>query len=273
MSSPPPPPKPVLVFDGTDPTGAAGLQGAVLTLAALGCMPLSVVTAVTCGDTRLVEQVYPLDPEWVADQARPLLEDMAVAAILIGDPGCADTVAAIAEIVADYAAPLVFAPGDLRDSPDPDESDDLIAASIELLLPQTTILVVDGTVAMRMVVAGDDDAEVESPRDAADLLLKCGAEHVLLGDSRDAALQNVDHLIGPQGILRTDLRPATGFRVGGALSVLAAAVAAGLADQPDCGAAVAAAHRHLAAALAGAVKLGMGVAHPDRMAGRGADRR
>ena len=37
----------VLVFAGTDPTSGAGLQADILTLASLGCHPLSVVTAIT----------------------------------------------------------------------------------------------------------------------------------------------------------------------------------------------------------------------------------
>lgn len=259
-------PPPVLVFDGNDPTGAAGLQGAALTLAAQACLPLSVATAIYCGDTRGLEQVYELDAEWVAEQARPLLEDIPVAALLVGDPGCPDSVGVIAEIAADYAAPLVFAPGSLRDSPDPDEADDLVIASIELLLPQTTVLVVDGTVAMRIVAAGDEDGDCGSPQEAARLLLGCGAEYVLLAEGRDAALQSSDLLIGADGVIRKDPRPQPPTRVAGSLSVLAAALAAGLARGLDCADAVGAAHGYMAATLASAVRPGMGVALADRFA-------
>ena len=74
----------VLVFAGTDPTGGAGLQADILTLASMGCHPLSVVTAVTVQDTVGVDDFLPIDPEWLADQARSVLEDMPVAAIKIG---------------------------------------------------------------------------------------------------------------------------------------------------------------------------------------------
>ncbi|MCB1906157.1 MAG: bifunctional hydroxymethylpyrimidine kinase/phosphomethylpyrimidine kinase [Rhodocyclaceae bacterium] len=259
-------PPPVLVFDGSDPTGAAGLQGAALTLAARGCLPLSVATAIYCGDTRGLEHVYELDAEWVAEQARPLLEDIPVAALLVGDPGCPDSVGVIAEIAADYSAPLVFAPGSLRDSPDPDEADDLVVASIELLLPQTAVLVVDGTVAMRIVAAGDDDGDCGSAHEAARLLLGCGAERVLLADGRDAAMQSTDLLIGPDGVIRKDPRRWPQMPVSGSLSVLAAAVAAGLAQGLDCMQAVGEAHRYLAATLASPVRPGMGAAQADRFA-------
>src|SRR6266849_3972494 len=54
MSSSPPL---VLTFAASDPTGGAGLQADVLTLASLGCHPLSVVTALTVQDTSGVEQL------------------------------------------------------------------------------------------------------------------------------------------------------------------------------------------------------------------------
>ena len=40
-----------MTFSATDPTGGAGLQADVLTLASLGCHPLSVTTAITVQDT------------------------------------------------------------------------------------------------------------------------------------------------------------------------------------------------------------------------------
>lgn len=256
---------PVLVFDRADPTGG-GLQGAVLTLSALGCLPLTVATAVACGDTRGIETVYALEPDWVFEQAQPLLEDMHVGAILVGDTGSLASLGAIAEIAADYAAPLVFAPGDLRDGPDPDDSDDFAAATIELLLPQATMLVIDGTVAHRLVSSDDDEQPVRSALDAARALVELGAHSVLLADGRDAALQAVDTLVGAQGIVSSRLRPAPARAVSGALPTLAAAVAAGLAAGLDIEAAAAQASRYLGAAIDAAVRPGMGAAQPDRLA-------
>ena len=74
----------VLVFAASDPSGGAGLQADIMTLASMGCHPLSVVTAVTMQDTIGVDDVSPIDAEWVADQARCVLEDMPVAAFKIG---------------------------------------------------------------------------------------------------------------------------------------------------------------------------------------------
>ena len=101
----------VMSFAATDPSGGAGLQADILTISSIGCHPLSVVTAVTVQDTSGVDDVLALDPEWVIDQARAMLEDVPVAAFKIGLLGSVENIAAIAEILADYPdIPLVLDP-------------------------------------------------------------------------------------------------------------------------------------------------------------------
>src|SRR4029077_12036607 len=41
----------VLTFAASDPSGGAGVQADILTLASMGCHPLSVITAITVQDT------------------------------------------------------------------------------------------------------------------------------------------------------------------------------------------------------------------------------
>src|SRR3989304_7198927 len=99
----------VMSFAATDPSGGAGLQADILTIASMGCHPLSVVTAITVQDTGGVDDVLPIDSEWVADQARAVLEDMPVAAFKIGLLGSVEHIAMIAEGGSDYPEiPLVF---------------------------------------------------------------------------------------------------------------------------------------------------------------------
>ncbi|MSQ63523.1 MAG: hydroxymethylpyrimidine/phosphomethylpyrimidine kinase, partial [Betaproteobacteria bacterium] len=95
MSSSPPA---VLAFAASDPTGGAGLQADLLTLASLGCHPLSVLTGLTVQDTRGVESLLAIETAWVERQARRVLEDMPVAAFklgVLGSPGNARVIAAI----------------------------------------------------------------------------------------------------------------------------------------------------------------------------------
>jgi len=79
-----PTPPLVLVFAASDPTAGAGIQADLLTLASLGCHPLSVVTAITVQDTAGVDDVMAIDSDWVVDQARAVLEDIPVAAFKLG---------------------------------------------------------------------------------------------------------------------------------------------------------------------------------------------
>jgi hydroxymethylpyrimidine/phosphomethylpyrimidine kinase len=74
----------VLTFAASDPTGGAGLQADLLTLAALGCHPLSVVTALTVQDTRGVASIDAVDAALVERQAAALLAEMNVAAFKLG---------------------------------------------------------------------------------------------------------------------------------------------------------------------------------------------
>ena len=101
----------VLVFAASDPTGGAGLQADLLTLASMGCHPLSVVTALTVQDTRGVEDWMAIEADWVAEQARKLLEDMPVAAFKLGMLGSIDNLATIAAILSDYPeVPVILDP-------------------------------------------------------------------------------------------------------------------------------------------------------------------
>ena len=140
-SAPPSPPI-VLTFAASDPTGGAGVQADLLTIAALGCHPLSVITALTVQDTAGIDSVLAIDSDWVEDQARTLLEDMPVDVFKIGLLGSIDNIAAIARIVADYPdIPLVFDPVLASGRGDELADEEMIAALQELLLPLLLFLI------------------------------------------------------------------------------------------------------------------------------------
>ena len=101
----------VLAFSAADPSGGTGIQADVLTLASMGCHPLSVITALTVQDTLGIEGMQAIESEWVVDQARCLLEDMPVDAFKVGALGSVENIAAVAEIISDYPdVPLILDP-------------------------------------------------------------------------------------------------------------------------------------------------------------------
>src|SRR4051812_12787772 len=146
----------VLTFAASDPTGGAGLQADLLTLAALGCHPLSVVTALTIQDTSGVERLRAVEPDWILQQARAVLAEMRVAAFKLGVLGSAQNVSAIAEILAGHSAvPVVLDPVLASGRGDPLASEDLIAALREKLMPRCAIVTPNSVEARRLGSASD----------------------------------------------------------------------------------------------------------------------
>src|SRR5512144_2020350 len=167
----------VLSFSASDPSGGAGAQADLLTLASMGCHPLSVLTAITVQDTLGVEAVQALDSDWVADQARCVLEDMPVDAFKIGVLGSVENIAAIAEILSDYPdVPLVLDPVLASGRGDELASDAMAHAVRELLLPQTTILTPNSMEARRLADIEDDDEPTLHA--CASRLIDAGCEYV-----------------------------------------------------------------------------------------------
>src|SRR5499425_557564 len=149
----------VLSFAASDPSGGAGIQADILTLASTGCHPLSVITAITVQDTLGIEAIQPVDAEWVSDQARCLLEDMPVDAFKLGALGSLENIAAIAEILADYPdVPLILDPVLASGRGDELATEEMLHALRELLLPRTTIITPNSTEARRLAADGEEDA-------------------------------------------------------------------------------------------------------------------
>src|ERR1700716_2684674 len=166
----------VLAFSAADPTGGAGVQADLLTLASMGCHALSVITAITVQDTAGVENLQTVGLRWGGGQGRLVLEDMPVAAFKVGMVGSIENIAAIAEVVSDYPdVPLVFDPVLASGRGDELATEDMISAMCELLLPQTTILTPNSREARRLV-QGEDDDELALPS-AAEKLLGLGCEY------------------------------------------------------------------------------------------------
>src|SRR5262245_46547476 len=148
MSSAPPF---VLTFAASDPTGGAGLQADLLTLAALDCHPLSVVTALTVQDTRGVAALEAVAPELVARQAEALLAEFAVAAFKTGVLGSEANARAVAAIAAKHpGVPLIVDPVLASGRGDPLASEALIAALLTLVMPRATLATPNGVEARRL---------------------------------------------------------------------------------------------------------------------------
>lgn len=255
MSSPPPI---VLTFAGSDPTGGAGLQADLLTLASMGCHPLSVVTALTVQDTHGVSAVEAVDAAQVRRQAERLLADIEVAAFKLGILGSAANVAAIAAILADYAAvPVVLDPVLASGRGDTLASGEMIASLRELLVPQSTVMTPNSLEARRL-------AEEEDLAQAARRLVARGAEYVLVTGTHEPARQVVNTLYDAGGVVREDRWPRLAGTYHGSGCTLASAIAAALANGLAVPEAVRDAQEFTWQALAAGFRPGKGQLLPDR---------
>jgi len=256
----------VLTFAGTDPSGGAGLQADILTLSSMGCHPLSVVTAVTVQDTRGVEDMLALDAEWVAEQARCVLEDMPVTVFKIGVLGSVEIIAVIAEIVSDYPeVPLVLDPVLASGRGDELASEDMVGALRELLIPQATVLTPNSLEARRLAQEDADGDDYPGLPECARRLLTLGCEYVLITGTHENTPEVVNTLYTQAGVVRNDSWPRLAGSFHGSGCTLAAAIAATIANGLDISEAVRDAQDYTWQTLNSGYRPGMGQHIPDRL--------
>lgn len=174
-------PPTVLTIAGSDPSGGAGIQADLATIAAFGCHGAAAITALTVQDTRNVHGFRLAEPDQVAEQARAVLADIPVAAIKVGMLGSAQTARAVADVLADHPdVPAVVDPVLAAEGGGSLAQDDLRRALHGTLFPRATVLTPNEAEAQQL--AGGEAV----PEAIADELLREGAHYVLLkGGHRD----------------------------------------------------------------------------------------
>ena len=260
------PPPIVLSFSANDSSGGAGIQADILTLASMGCHPLSVITAVTVQDTVGVDDVMALDPGWVADQARAVLEDMPVHVFKIGMLGSVEIIAAIAEIVSDYPdIPIVLDPVLSSGRGEEFASEDMISAMRELLLPQTTIITPNSMEARRLAQDEAEDFDELDLGQCGGRILHMGCEYVLITGAHENTRQVTNTLYTASGIVRSDVWQRLTGSYHGSGCTLASAIAATLANGLPVSEGVYEAQEYTWQALKAGFHPGMGQYLPDRL--------
>lgn len=245
----------VLTFAASDPTGGAGLQADLLTLAALGCHPLSVLTGFTVQDTSGVEQLETLAGELVTRQARRVLAESKVAAFKVGVLGTADNVRAVAAIAAAHAqVPLVLDPVLASGRGDPLASDDLPGTLLESLVPLATVVTPNTLEAAKL--------------GGTKRLLERGCRYVLVTGTHEESAEVSNKLYDARGLVREDRWRRLPGSYHGSGCTLASALAAQLAQGRDVPEASRAAQEFTWQALAGAIRTGAGQALPNRFFSR-----
>ena len=264
------PPACVMSFNASDPSGAGGIAGDVSTIAAMGAHALPVVTSVLLRDTAEIFEHSALDGELVVEQARSVLEDVAIAAWKVGFLGSAETVSAVAEVLSDYPdVPLVAYLPNLSWMEE-DEQQEYLDAFRELVLPQTMVLVGNHQTLTDFLLP---DWSAERPASARELGVAAaerGARFVLVTSmpvpgKAGSSEQFVDNVLASaQGAVTGEKFERFEAAFVGAGDTLSAALAALLASGADLHVAVGEALTFLDQSLDAGFRPGMGNVIPDR---------
>ncbi|MEK7779357.1 MAG: hydroxymethylpyrimidine/phosphomethylpyrimidine kinase [Pseudomonadota bacterium] len=259
------PPPIVLSFAASDPTGGAGIQADMLTIASIGCHPLPVITAITVQDTVGVVDLMPLDAAWITAQARIVLQDMPVRAFKLGLLGSVEIIAAIAEIVSDYPEiPLVMDPVLASGRGDPLTDERMIDAMRELLLPRVTVLTPNSLEARRFAQHADHSGSQLDLSICARRLLDVGCKHVLITGTHENSRNVKNTLYSATGQIKTDEWERLDASYHGSGCTLASAIAAQLARGLSINDSIVKAQQYTWQTLRAGFRPGKGQYIPDR---------
>lgn len=130
-----------LTIAGTDPSGGAGIQADLKTFSALGAYGCSVITALVAQNTRGVQSVYRIEPDFVAAQLDSVFSDVRIDTTKIGMLAETDIIEAVAERLQCYRVQnVVLDTVMLAKSGDPLLSPSAVETLRKRLLPQVSLI-------------------------------------------------------------------------------------------------------------------------------------
>ncbi|MCW5653099.1 MAG: bifunctional hydroxymethylpyrimidine kinase/phosphomethylpyrimidine kinase [Hydrogenophaga sp.] len=254
-----------MVFNASDPSGAGGLSADITAMSSASAHVLPVVTGAYVRDTSEVHDHLPFDEEAVADQARCALEDMPVQAFKVGFVGSPENLSTIAGITSDYAeVPVITYMPDLSWW-DEVEIETYLDACVELLLPQTTVLVGNHSTLSRWLLPEWEGDRPPSAREVARAAAVHGVPYTLVTGFNAADQHLESHLASPETVLATARYERFEATFSGAGDTLSAALCALIAGGQDLQTACAEALTYLDQCLDAGFQPGMGHAVPDRL--------
>lgn len=212
----------VLCFSGLDPSGGAGLQADIESVAALGGLAAVCCTALTVQDSQRVYGFEPIAPDLIRRQAETVLADLPVKAIKLGMLGSGAIAEVVAEVLAGHPEiPVVLDPVLAANSGGTLAGDDL-AQGLLRLLPKATVITPNTLEARQL--AGCDDLEAAVSR-----LAVLGAARVLLKGGHEPGARLVNRLYQGSILLCESVIPRLPGEFHGSGCTLASALATGLA--------------------------------------------
>ncbi|MFQ5467404.1 MAG: bifunctional hydroxymethylpyrimidine kinase/phosphomethylpyrimidine kinase [Kiloniellaceae bacterium] len=248
----------VLIVAGSDSGGGAGIQADIKTVTALGGYAASAVTALTAQNTRGVFGVVGVEPAFIQEQMRVVLDDIGAEAIKTGMLHSAPVIAAVAQVLEaqDPAVPVVVDPVMVATSGDSLLDPGAEGALATCLLPLAAVLTPNAPEAARLSGIPVENADDMARAGAA--LRAQGARAVLVKGGHVPGPVVRDLLLTPAGAQWFESPRIDTPHTHGTGCTLASAIATGLAQGLDLPAAVARARAYLHEAIRTAPGLGGG---------------
>jgi len=191
-----------LTIAGTDPSGGAGIQADLKTFSALGAYGCSVITALVAQNTRGVQSVYRIEPDFVAAQLESVFSDVRIDTTKIGMLAETDIVEAVAEqLLRHQVKNVVLDTVMLAKSGDPLLSPSAVDTLRKKLLPQVALITPNLPAAAALLDAPHARSEQEM-KAQGQALLAMGCEAVLMKGGHLDDAESPDWLFTRAGAMR-----------------------------------------------------------------------
>ncbi|MDJ0741509.1 MAG: hydroxymethylpyrimidine/phosphomethylpyrimidine kinase [Gammaproteobacteria bacterium] len=248
----------VLCIGGHDPSGGAGIQADIESVAALGGRAVTLVTALTTQDTHDIRDIDSVPADTLGRQLATLWHDIRPDAVKTGLFGDSAQLGPVVERLRGFDGPVVVDPVLAAGGGFAVDGGGLAAALREQLLPLATLVTPNRAEARRL--AGIDDADA-----AAGRLLAAGAAAVLLTGADESHGDSVVNRLFSASGTRDFTAPHLPGRFHGSGCTLASACATCLALGMPLADAITRAQAFTIAALERATRPGGGQALPRRL--------
>jgi hydroxymethylpyrimidine/phosphomethylpyrimidine kinase len=170
----------VLTIAGVDPSGGAGIAADIKTFSALGAYGMCVVTALTAQNTRGVQGVEFVSPDFVAKQLDSIFADIRVDAVKIGMLANAKIATAVADaLLRNRARHIVLDPVMVAKSGDHLLAADAVETLRKHLIPLAEV-VTPNLPEAAVLLGRQEAADIATMRTDARDLLDLGPASVLL---------------------------------------------------------------------------------------------
>ncbi|QNE05975.1 bifunctional hydroxymethylpyrimidine kinase/phosphomethylpyrimidine kinase [Croceicoccus marinus] len=244
----------ILVIAGSDSSGGAGIQADIKTITMLGGHAMTAITAITAQNTLGVQAVEVLPPAIIIAQARSCIDDIGVDAVKIGMLGSPAIAEAVADLLNDVDAPVVFDPV-------------MVTTSGSVLADQATVAAFERLMALATLTT-PNVPELDALGGAGALAARGIAFLAKGGDAPDDPVTDTLHRPGHEPLSWQSPRIETRHTHGTGCT-LASAIAAGLGAGLGLVAAIEQARAFTRAAMLAAPGLGRGSGPLGQQAVRG----